>query len=256
MEDKINYTTINHVARQRLGLTWIQYGLADLIHNLANNPKAEARWCYASRETLASTLSVTKQYVIKMIAILIEKGLVERHPLTKQLRTTQLWYDSVVVKKDGKQSLLSVNKVDQDGKQSLPDATHNDGKQSLPNNNNIYNNNYNKELVGLIEEFNKNLNSEYRFTPQLYTKFLVRRKTFSLEDIQTAMRNMLKDPFYRGNNNRSWRATVEYLLRNDEHIERFLNTKRGERPEYDESDPGKTFRSYKDLEQLVKEKKI
>ena len=51
---RINYTTINHEARARLGLTINEYCVYDLIHNLASNPKnIQMGWCYAKKETIA-----------------------------------------------------------------------------------------------------------------------------------------------------------------------------------------------------------
>lgn len=131
MKDRVNYTTINHIAREKLDLTWIEYGLVDLVHNLSNNPKSESRWCYASKQTLADNLGVTKQYVHKMINKMISKGLIEKNDETNYLRTTEMWYESIVLQ-DSKQSLLPVNKVYSDSKQSL-----------LP----IYNNNNNNKKI-------------------------------------------------------------------------------------------------------------
>lgn len=104
----INYTTINHIARERFSLTWVEYGLIDLIHNLSNSPESENRWCFASKEKLAEFLGISKRYVHKIINVAIEKGLIEKHPSTKHLRTTQLWFDIAIIK-DSKQSLLPVN---------------------------------------------------------------------------------------------------------------------------------------------------
>lgn len=119
----------------------------------------------------------------------------------------------------------------------------------------IRDNTYKSELDTFIAEFNKVLNTKFRQTPELYSKFVARRKTFSLQDLIDSMQGMLKDPWYRGENDRKWRATPEYILRHDEHVQRFLNAKSQIR-EYDPSDPGKTFRPYSSIEQLVKDKKI
>lgn len=119
----------------------------------------------------------------------------------------------------------------------------------------IRTNTYKSELDTFIEKFNEKLGTKFRQTPELYSKFTARRKTFSLEDLIEAMVNMLKDPFYKGENERKWRATPEYILRHDEHVQRFLNA-RGQGKEFDPDDPGKTFRPYSDIEQLVKDKKI
>lgn len=124
---RLNYTTINHPAREGLGLSWLEYGLADLIYRLSNNPDSDyPNWCYASKETLASNLGITKQGLHKILNRLIFKGLVEKHPQTKHLKITIDWYETVEIS-SSKQSLLGVNFVDKDSKQSLLG----DSKQSL-----------------------------------------------------------------------------------------------------------------------------
>ena len=50
-------------------------------------------------------------------------------------------------------------------------------------------------------------------------KYKVRRKVFTAEQLVTAMRNMFKDPFMVENNY----ATIDYILRNDENVEKYLN---------------------------------
>jgi hypothetical protein len=121
-------------------LTLNEYCIADTIYHLSNNPSSQAPgWCYKSKESMAEDLGLTKQSVLKIIDKLIKSGLVEKADQTKFLRTTDAWYETVVV--GGKESLPSVKKVYDGGKESLPQG----GKESLPN---IYirdiNNNNNK----------------------------------------------------------------------------------------------------------------
>lgn len=100
-ETRIKYTTINHDARIRLGLSWHEYGLADLIYNLGNNPESPYRgWCYAKKEYLAIQLGISRRAVTTMIAKLLDKGLIEKHPETKHLRITIDWYREVLIKSD------------------------------------------------------------------------------------------------------------------------------------------------------------
>lgn len=123
-------------------------------------------------------------------------------------------------------------------------------------NKNIITPNKKEELESFINSFNEKMNTRYRFTDELYKKYLLRVKTFSLEDLLVALDNMLKLPFYRGDNDRKWRSSPEYLLRSDENVQRFLNTKVSDRPEYDPNDPGKTFIDARKLEELRKNKQI
>lgn len=214
MNDKINYTTINHIAREELELTWIEYGLVDLIHNLSNNPRSDNRWCYASKQTLANNLGVTKQYIHKMINKLIDKGLIEKHEETSYLRTTELWFEKVI-KRDSKSSLLPVNKV------------YYHSKQSLHNNNNYINKEkiYKKESILFIEKFNLLFGTKYQLTKGREEKLKLRLKSFMLDDILLAVENLSKSKFHTGDNDRGWRADPDFLLRNDEQIDKWINKK-------------------------------
>ncbi len=138
----INFTTINHEAREKLDLSWLEYGLADLIYNLSNNPKSDyPGWCYASKEKLGETLGISKQSVHSIINRLIKKGLLERHKETKHLRITVDWYKKVLIKDDSKESLPLVKKVYSDSKESLPQHS----KESL-HNKDINNKDINKDI--------------------------------------------------------------------------------------------------------------
>lgn len=96
---------------------------------------------------------------------------------------------------------------------------------------NTYTRSKNKEdintngLVSFLEEFNILFNTKFRETPTRVEKYTLRRKSYSDGDILTALRNMASNTFYKGENERGWRADPDFLLRNDEQIDRFLNMK-------------------------------
>lgn len=101
MKKIISFTTILHNKRKELGLSLIEYCIADTIFNLSNNPKSPVQgWCYASKETLSEILDTTRQTIFTNINKLIEKGLVEKHTETKYLRTTEKWFNSVIEEKE------------------------------------------------------------------------------------------------------------------------------------------------------------
>lgn len=118
-EKQVNYTTINHNARLKLGLTVLEYCLCDLIYNLANNPTSNyPQWCYSSKEYLAFNLGVSKQTIHTLITKLVSRDLIKRHLETKHLQISINWYETVVIR-ESKESLPPVKKVDSDGKDSL-----------------------------------------------------------------------------------------------------------------------------------------
>ena len=49
-------------------------------------------------------------------------------------------------------------------------------------------------------------------------------KKWSVDDIKQAILNAYKDDFYSGRkNDRGWSASLEWILHNDEHVERMIN---------------------------------
>lgn len=100
METKLKYTTILHEAREKLELSLVEYSIADSIYHLSNNPKSKINgWCYASKESIAKFFGITSRTIFNNIEKLIKKGLVEKDEETKYLRTTQIWYDCIILTK-------------------------------------------------------------------------------------------------------------------------------------------------------------
>lgn len=94
--------------------------------------------------------------------------------------------------------------------------------QNKKENNTKDNNIKNKEALIFIKHFNACFNREYRLTKNRIDKFNIRRKTFSLQDILSSTTRLSQSPFHRGNNDRKWEADPDFLLRNDEQIDKWL----------------------------------
>lgn len=143
-KEQIIYTTVFHENRIKLNLTFLEYCLADMIYHLSNNPRNKiSGWCTASKEYLSTILGVSKQGLHKALHKLIECGLIEKHDNRRFLKTTQKWYDVIIVNKVDIDKNI-VNKVDIDSKQSLPY-------------NNIYNNTSNTKVLDKQFDFTKTL---------------------------------------------------------------------------------------------------
>lgn len=52
-----------------------------------------------------------------------------------------------------------------------------------------------------------------------------RLKTYTEEQILTAIKNYASNSFYTGNNDRGWKADIDFIIRSDEQIEKGLNLK-------------------------------
>jgi predicted transcriptional regulator len=75
---------------QFLGLDPIEYMIVDIVFGLSHHNQS---WCYISKENLAKELGLTARTVFTKLNKLIEKGLLIKHPETKHLKTSQLYYD-------------------------------------------------------------------------------------------------------------------------------------------------------------------
>jgi len=97
--EETRYTLILHSPRKKLGLTITEYVLADTIHKLSTVHSAVSGWCFAKRETLAENISVSRATLFRAVDNLVEKNIVEIHPQTHHLRTTELWHLTIEVVK-------------------------------------------------------------------------------------------------------------------------------------------------------------
>jgi hypothetical protein len=124
------YTTIIHSARKELQLTCNEYCIADYINKYAFNANNKLGWCFASKETIATDLDLSKQTVLTIIQKLIDVGIIEKHEQTKHLKTTEKWFNVFETS-----TLPAVKKLGHDGQETLPDA----GQETLPYKESIYN---------------------------------------------------------------------------------------------------------------------
>ena len=89
------YTLILHDARKDFGLTLAEYAVIDTIGVLSN--KRRYPWCIKSKEAIADDLEVSRSTVFRAIAKGLEQSLLEKGPRQGNLRTTQLWIDTVTL---------------------------------------------------------------------------------------------------------------------------------------------------------------
>lgn len=77
----------------------------------------------------------------------------------------------------------------------------------------------------IISVFNERFGSSYQLTEGRKEKIRIRLKTFTEEQIIAAIIGMSQNKFYQGDNKTGWKADPDYLLRSDEIIDRFINSK-------------------------------
>ncbi len=63
----------------------------------------------------------------------------------------------------------------------------------------------------------------YKLTKGRRSKIKARLKTFSVADIKQAIDNLHKSKWHRGDNDRGWKADIDFIIRNDEQIDKWCN---------------------------------
>lgn len=136
----LQYTTINHIARKKLGITNNEYCLADSYYHLSKNPAFQEKGCVAADQQIADFIGVTRRTIISLRKHLIAKGIViqvQNPTLTGGYITTKKWWDEVVGVKILHSECEDISQGCEDISQGCEDSSHN---------NNIYNNTDNKTI--------------------------------------------------------------------------------------------------------------
>ncbi len=146
-KQELQYTIVNHVAREAMNISVLEYCVFDSIYNLSSNPKSKG-WCTASKMYLAEFLICSERTVKNALKKGIEEGLIERPEKRKnlqdnRLRTTQKWYDIAVMKKTGQI-------LHNDRAKSAQSNANNRAKSA--HNNNTTNKDINKDNTGSTEK--------------------------------------------------------------------------------------------------------
>lgn len=120
-----NFSLIYHKARKKLNLSVNEYIITDLVYHLSNHPQSlYPGWCYASKDYFAEVLGLTRRGIIKIINKLVFRGILERNDQNQYLRTTETWYQEVIINEKTCEQSSHVNKVHSE------QSSHNNNKHS------------------------------------------------------------------------------------------------------------------------------
>jgi len=138
------YTVIMHEVRLSLGLSMTEYCIADTIYKLSTGPKSKVPgWCYASKRTLAEIIGLSEKAIYTILNKLETNKIIERHHKTKNLKTTQKWYDNVVINTNQRldnQTTVGITKGNKNTNQTTVDDTNQTTVPIYVDNNKLDNN--------------------------------------------------------------------------------------------------------------------
>lgn len=197
----MRYTTIIHEVRVELGITMMDYCVADCIYHYANNPKNPVPgWCFASKQHIADELGFTKSWVVKTIDFLEQKGLVERSDNGRLVKTTERWYKLAIFSE--KRVGVQNTPVVPIGTDVVPIGTE-IGVQNTPR---TYNKSYIKS-IGIEERKQKLIELIEPFKPKYEAKMLNEFYAYwtELNIEKTEMRFESEDYFEVGKRLSTWK---------------------------------------------------
>ena len=105
----IKYTVIDHIGREKLRLSLMEYTVADSIYQLQSNPTGD-QWCRATNEYLSEWIGISVRGLQKIYERLESKKILIRSKDKKQV--SQLWFNTIVsFKKPKKEIKLNETQV-------------------------------------------------------------------------------------------------------------------------------------------------
>lgn len=185
-----------------------------IIYGFSQDGQGE---CWASLDYFQLWTGASRSSIIRAINNLEEKGLIERRRregTTSALRAV----DGGVKMKQG-----GVN-LKRGGVKMKPNNITNN-----KTNNKEINKESDKVAVEVqrtydlfIEKFDKNPNT-FKLTPKRQKKIKARLKDCGETMLRQAIENTAKNEFYRGKNDRGWKADLDFIIRSYEQVERLAN---------------------------------
>lgn len=185
-----------------------------IIYGFSQDGQGE---CWASLDYFQLWTGASRSSIIRAINSLEEKGLIERR------------------RREGTTSALRA--VDGGVKMKRGGVNLKRGGVKMTPNNKTNNKTNNKEINKesdevavevqrtydlFIEKFDKNPNT-FKLTPKRQKKIKARLKDCGETMLREAIENTAKNEFYRGKNDRGWKADLDFIIRSYEQVERLAN---------------------------------
>ena len=224
-----NYIHIPGWAVTRLGLKGNELLVYSIIYGFSQD--GETRFT-GSLQYLADWTNSTKQGCIKCLKELVKNGHIKKYEkIVNGVKFCE--YQGV------KPRFMVLNKVDRGIKQSLTGGI----KQSLPNNIDIDNIDNNIDNKGDGDKENKNSNESqemehvyqhyldqfgttagrYKLTDKRKAKLKSRLQDCGADMLIDAIDHARADYFYNGDNDRGWKADLDFIIRSYENTEKLAN---------------------------------
>lgn len=185
-----------------------------IIYGFSQDSQGE---CWASLDYFQLWTGASRSSIIRAINSLEEKGLIERRRREGTTSALRVVEGGVKMKQGG------VN-LKRGGVKMTPN-----NKEDNKTNNKEINKESDKVAVEVqrtydlfVEKFDKNPNT-FKLTPKRQKKIKARLKDCGETMLRKAIENTAKNEFYRGKNDRGWKADLDFIIRSYEQVERLAN---------------------------------
>lgn len=185
-----------------------------IIYGFSQDSQGE---CWASLDYFQLWTGASRSSIIRAINGLEEKGLIERRRREGTTSALRVVEGGVKMKRGG------VN-LKRGGVKMTPNNITNN-----KTNNKEINKESDKVAVEVqrtydlfVEKFDKNPNT-FKLTPKRQKKIKTRLKDCGETMLRQAIENTAKNEFYRGKNDRGWKADLDFIIRSYEQVERLAN---------------------------------
>ena len=185
-----------------------------IIYGFSQDSQGE---CWASLDYFQLWTGASRSSIIRAINSLEEKGLIERRRREGTTSALRVVDGGVNLKRGGV-------KMKRGGVKMIPN-----NKEDNKTNNKEINKESDKVAVEVqrtydlfIEKFDKNPNT-FKLTPKRQKKIKARLKDCGETMLRQAIENTAQNEFYRGKNDRGWKADLDFIIRSYEQVERLAN---------------------------------
>lgn len=194
-----------------------------IIYGFSQDGQGE---CWASLDYFQLWTGASRCSIIRAINSLEEKGLIKRRKRVGTTSALSVVLEKTNRSKGGVKMIRGGVKMTQGGVKMIP---NNKTNNKTNNKEEINKEESDKVAVEVqrtydlfIEEFDKNPNT-FKLTPKRQKKIKARLKDCGETMLRKAIENTAKNEFYRGKNDRGWKADLDFIIRSYEQVERLAN---------------------------------
>ena len=187
--------------------------------------------CYASIRTHAGKMGCGLGKASEKLHKLLKRNWIKhigyapgRTQRVRVFKIIDIWHDNVKKYSKRNSSPGEPSEIVPPTEEIVPHRKHNSSPQETKKNYKYKEELIKKKYIDVyVEKFNHLFKREFRVTLSRERKLKIRLKNYTFKEILKALDNLSQSPWHRGVNDRGWTASPDFLIRNDEQVDKWLN---------------------------------